>query len=103
MAQPRHQPVMPQINPTVRAQVPHQFLSPQVHYFDSFILFSLKGLAQPSQNSAPHSRPSYGQLQKKENIIYIHKSFERENPLKKTAKWLLKGPLTINLRRFSAQ
>lgn len=30
MAQPRHQPGMPPINPTVRAQVPHQFLSPQV-------------------------------------------------------------------------
>ncbi|XP_046709495.1 trinucleotide repeat-containing gene 6B protein isoform X2 [Silurus meridionalis] len=30
MAQPRHQPGMPHINPTVRAQVPHQFLSPQV-------------------------------------------------------------------------
>ncbi|XP_035389130.1 trinucleotide repeat-containing gene 6B protein isoform X1 [Electrophorus electricus] len=30
MAQPRHQPGVPPINPTVRAQVPHQFLSPQV-------------------------------------------------------------------------
>ncbi|XP_036416334.1 trinucleotide repeat-containing gene 6B protein isoform X3 [Colossoma macropomum] len=30
MAQPRHQPGVPPVNPTVRAQVPHQFLSPQV-------------------------------------------------------------------------
>ncbi|XP_049320435.1 trinucleotide repeat-containing gene 6B protein isoform X4 [Astyanax mexicanus] len=30
MAQPRHQQGVPPINPTVRAQVPHQFLSPQV-------------------------------------------------------------------------
>ncbi|XP_076856462.1 trinucleotide repeat-containing gene 6B protein isoform X2 [Brachyhypopomus gauderio] len=30
MAQPRHQPGVSPINPTVRAQVPHQFLSPQV-------------------------------------------------------------------------
>ncbi|XP_055031103.2 trinucleotide repeat-containing gene 6B protein [Misgurnus anguillicaudatus] len=30
MAQSRHQPGVPPINPSVRAQVPHQFLSPQV-------------------------------------------------------------------------
>ncbi|XP_066521852.1 trinucleotide repeat-containing gene 6B protein isoform X2 [Hoplias malabaricus] len=30
MAQPRHQPGVPPVNPTVRTQVPHQFLSPQV-------------------------------------------------------------------------
>lgn len=32
MAQSRHQPGVPPINPTpgIRAQVPHQFLSPQV-------------------------------------------------------------------------
>ncbi|XP_051958577.1 trinucleotide repeat-containing gene 6B protein-like isoform X1 [Xyrauchen texanus] len=30
MAQPRHQPGVSPINPSVRAQVPHQFLSPQV-------------------------------------------------------------------------
>lgn len=30
MAQSRHQPGVSPINPSVRAQVPHQFLSPQV-------------------------------------------------------------------------
>lgn len=30
MAQSRHQPGVLPINPSVRAQVPHQFLSPQV-------------------------------------------------------------------------
>ncbi|TRZ02245.1 hypothetical protein DNTS_034023 [Danionella cerebrum] len=34
MPQSRHQPGVPPINPSVRAQVPHQFLSPQVlHYY----------------------------------------------------------------------
>lgn len=45
MAQPRHQPGMPQINPTVRAQVPHQFLAPQVHNFDCFIMLHYIRLA----------------------------------------------------------
>lgn len=50
MAQPRHQPGMPQINPTVRAQVPHQFLAPQVRYFDGLIVLHFMGLAHSFQS-----------------------------------------------------